>query len=45
LVAIPSVTEISNANAIQHEERKKEFVLELHFNNEDAIDAKALWGW
>jgi hypothetical protein len=24
---------------------KKEFVLELHFKNEDAIDAKALGGW
>jgi hypothetical protein len=44
LVAIPSVTEISNADAMQHEERKKEYVFRLHFENEDAIDAKALGG-
>ena len=24
---------------------KKEFALELHFKNEDAIDAKAVEGW
>jgi hypothetical protein len=45
LVAIPSVTEISNADAMQHEERKKEYVFGLHFKNGDAIDAKALGGW
>jgi hypothetical protein len=45
LVAIPSVAERSNADAIQHEERKKENVLELHFKNGDSINAKTLGGW
>jgi len=39
------VTERSNADAMQNEERKKENVLELHFKNEDVIDAKTLRGW
>jgi hypothetical protein len=42
LVAIPSVAERSNADAIQHEERKKKYILGLHFKNGYAISAKAL---
>jgi hypothetical protein len=45
LVAIPSVAEKSNADAIQHEEKKKETVFGLHFKNGDAIDAKAFKVW
>jgi hypothetical protein len=45
LVAIPSVVERSNADAIQNEERKKENVFGLHFKNGDAIDAKAFKVW
>jgi len=45
LVAIPSATERSNADAMQHEERKKEYVFGLHFENGHAIDAKAFKVW
>jgi hypothetical protein len=42
LVAIPSVAERSNADAIQHEEREKENFFGLHFRNGNTIFAKVL---